>query len=214
MITLDAATQGALVQSRIVPRDLMEIRARRRADNVEIRDYLWSGNLRVTIPVIDPFTNSQKSVEWWGVSHMVSASAVPRVSDLSVTRVNIQLSGISDRVNDYFRTHTIKFSTIIMYRIMLDPDTHQFVAPGRARFAGVVDSVEEVVPAVPDGRASSATGRGIELVCKNQYQDLTRANPAVRSDAYQRERNPTDTFRETVSVVTDRDFFWGRRDVN
>ena len=214
MIALDAATRQALENPRIVPRDLMEIRARRRSDNLEIRNYMWSGNLRVTISVIDPFTNSQKSAEWHGLGDMVSASAVPRVSDLTVSRVTIQFSGISERVDTFFRTHSIKFSPIILYRTLLDPDTNQFVAPGLARFAGVVDSVQETVPPVNISDAGAASGGGVELVCKNQYQDLTRSNPAVRSDAYQRRRLANDTFRASVSTIADRDFFWGRRDRN
>lgn len=203
MITLDSSTQSALSSTRQVPRDFLEIKARDRSNGAIITDFLWSGIEEVEQAVIDPFTGQEKSEIWFGAGHMVGIGTIARVSNLTITRTVIRLSEISDRVNDLIRGYDPKYGSVVLYRSFIDPETGKFVAAGRPRFVGQIDNIEITDP------EEGGVG-GVEVTCKSKLQDLTRSNPAKRSDSYQRLRNENDTFRKYVASIGQREFTWGR----
>lgn len=204
MIPLDSATQTAQANPIQVPRDFLEIRARDRSTGNPVHDFIWSGHEDITHSVLDPLTGTEKSNTWFGAGHLVGVGAVTRVSNLTISRVTIRMSEISDRVNDLIRAYDPKYGTVILYRSFLDPDTMNFVSAGRTRFLGQIDNIEFTDP------EEGGVG-GVQVTCKNNMQDLTRANPATRSDAYQRLRNENDTFRKYVASIGQREFFWGKK---
>ena len=205
MRLVDAATSDALSATTQVPRDFMEIRARDRSSGAVVTDYMWSGGADVSAAILDPFTGSERTQIWRGVGHLVGVGPVARVSNLTITRTIIRLSEVSQRVNDLIRAYDPKYGTVILYRAFISPETRKFVSAGRARFVGQIDNIIFTDP------AEGGTG-GVEVTCKSRMQDLTRGNPATRSDPYQRLRgDPDDTFRKFVAAIGQREFRWGEK---
>ena len=204
MRLVDSATSDALSATLQVPRDFLELRARNRSSGAAITDFMWSGGTDVSAAILDPFTGSERTQLWHGVGHLVGVGPVMRVSNLTITRTIIRLSEVSQRVNDLIRAYDPKYGTVILYRAFISPETRKFVSPGRARFVGQIDNIVFTDPAEGD------TG-GVEVTCKSRMQDLTRGNPATRSDSYQRLRKSNDTFRKFVAAIGQRKFSWGEK---
>ena len=61
MIRLFSSVANVISLDNIVPRDFMEIRARRRDTGAEVIDYLWSGVENVEHTVRDPLTGNLKN---------------------------------------------------------------------------------------------------------------------------------------------------------
>lgn len=202
MIPLDSATQAAQAAPQQVPRDFMETRARNRNTGAELIDYMWSGIEDIEATVLDPLTGSEKTRTWYGGGNLVAISAVPRVANLTISRVTIRFSGLSDRVNDLIRVYDPKYGTVILYRGFLDPQTRQFVAAARPRFVGQIDSIQFT---------ENENSADVEVTIKNRLQDLTRTSAATKSDPYQRRRSASDTFHKYTVAIGQREYFWGKK---
>ena len=203
MIPLTVANQQAQTKPTTIPRDFIEIRARSKTDNSAVTEYLWSGVENITHTAKDPFTGTTASRTWQGAGNLIAVSAVTRVSNLTIQRVTINMSSISTRVNDLMRAYHVKYSTVILYRGFIDPTTGLFADAAFPRFVGQVDNVE--IKDGAEGEESITT-----MTVKSNLQDLKRSNPATRSDAWQRKRLSTDSFRKYCAWIGDRQFNWGR----
>lgn len=203
MISVDANTLAALRTGKLIPRDFLEVRARNRTDNSEVKEFLWSGVETISQSVVDPLTGATRTETWRGAGHTVSVGVVSRVSNLTITRLNIKLSNVSDRVNDLIRLYDPKYSTVMLFRSFIDPENRTFIAAGRCRFLGAIDFVKFTRP------EENSQGE-VEVTCKSYIQDLVRSSPAKRSDAFQRVRNSNDTFRKYAATISQREFLWGR----
>lgn len=193
----------ALQEGQLVARDFLSITGRVRETGALVSDHLWSDVGTRLLPVIDPNSGLPVEREFHGAYSLVSISDIPLVANLTVQRVTISLSQISDRVEALVRQYDVKQGRIEIFRGLFNPKTRELVAPAEPRFVGFVDEVEITTPSENDEGSCV-------LRCVSHTQETTRYNPDTRSDASQRLRSPTDNFFQDTTVVGGWEFFWGR----
>lgn len=202
--TLSAENNAALQARKLLARDFLWFQVKNRDNGDPVYDGYWSDVGTITASVIDPNTGGATSRQWFGAGALISISAIPLVSNLTVQNVTVTLSQVVDRVNDLVRTYECKQGRVEIFRGLFDPETRQLVAPAAPRFVGFIDDIQIKTP------AENGSGGGVVITCNSHTQELTRANTETRSDASQQARAPGDDFYADTTVVGGWQFFWGR----
>jgi hypothetical protein len=199
---ISTANQAALEKRALVARDFLWLQVRDRVTGAAVTDGMWSDFGTVTANVVNPDTGAEESRTWAGAGSLVKISDIPLVSNLTVQTVTVQLSQVSDHVNDLIRGYDPKQGRIEIYRGLFDPASRAMTAAAECRFVGFVDEVEVKTPREGEEGA-------VVLTCTSHTQEMTRSNPDTRSDASQRLRSATDDFFADVAVTADWEHFWG-----
>jgi len=202
MRSLDAAELAAIAARTVVARDLVVITVKDRLTGNASDVGFWSDAGNFTCQVKNGRTGLIQTQSFVGGA-LVSVGDIPLTSDISVRIVDVVLSGIDASVIDATRAYDARNAPIVIYRGYLNPDTHELVAPAKARFIGFIDEAPVVTPA--EGGASTVT-----LSCASHTRELTRKNPDVRSHESQILRKADDDFYHDTSVVETWEIFWGR----
>ncbi len=201
--SLSAENNSALQQRRLRARDFIWFQVKDRSSGDPVYDGYWSGVGTIVAAVIDPNTGGSTDRQFFGVGGLISTSAIPLVSNLTVQNVTVTLSQVADRVNDLVRAHECKQGIVQIFRGLFDPETRQLVAPAAPRFVGFIDDIQIKTP--EEGGEGS-----VVITCNSHTQELTRTNTETRSDASQQARAPGDDFYADTTVVGGWQFFWGR----
>lgn len=199
---ISAANQAALSARQLVARDFLWIVAKDRATGAPVTDGMWSDVGDVPASVIDPDSGLEVTRNWYGSGTLVQISDIPLVSNLSVQNVTIQMSQVSEHVEQLVRQYDCKQGRVEIYRGLFDPESRQLVAPAECRFVGFVDEIEIKTPS--ENEEGSVT-----LTCASHTQEMTRANTETRSQATQAMRDPNDTFFKDADTVDSWEIFWG-----
>lgn len=198
---LDAPAQTALEGRAVKVRDFIWFVVRDRDTGADVRAGFWSDVGTVDMQVIDPRSQAMQVRQFDGAGSLISISPIPLVSNLSVQAVTVELSQVSD-ANALIRAYDARQARVEIFRGLFEPESLVQITPAFPRFFGFVDDPEITTPREnEDGK--------ISLTCVSHTQELTRSNPATRSDAYQRQRNADDTFRQHAAVVGSWDIKWG-----
>lgn len=201
--TLSAENNAALQARKLLARDFIWFQVRDRSNGNPVFDGYWSDVGTRTFAVIDPNTGGATNRQFFGAGGLISISAIPLVSNLTVQNVTVTLSQVADRVNDLVRTYECKQGYVQIFRGLFDPETRELAAPAAPRFVGYIDDIQIKTP--EEGGEGS-----VVLTCNSHTQELTRTNTETRSDASQQTRAPGDDFYADTTVVGEWQFFWGR----
>jgi hypothetical protein len=203
MRTLTPAAQAALEAETVAPRDFITIYAKTRDTGAEVVDCYWSDEGSVAADVIDPGTGLVVTRTFKGGGGALSISAVPIVVGLVVQNVEIELSQISEHIQQLIRGYEPKQARIELHRGFVDPKSGLLVSPAVPRFAGFIDEIEITTP--------EQGGEGaVSVTCTSHTQEITRSNPATRSDADQRLRDADDGFFRHVALIGEQNIYWGQ----
>lgn len=203
MRAFSSTLQNALLSRSIVFRDFLWIVARDRSTGNPYPYGFWSDVGDVSVPVINPLSQSPVTRSFEGAGTLISISDIPAVSNLTVQTITIELSQISDAVASVVRGYDLKQARVEIFSGYLDPDTRALIEPAFCRFQGFVDKSEIKTP--KEGEAGS-----IVLTCNSHLAELTRSNPDTRSHATQQNRSYGDGFFQDVAAVGDWNIEWGR----
>lgn len=198
---LSPEAQDALEQRAIKVRDFIWFVVRDRITGEDVQAGFWSDVGTVDMQVVDPQTQALQVRTFEGAGSLISISPVPLVSNLTVQTVTVELSQVAD-ANDLIRAYDARQARVEIFRGLFEVNSLIQIAPAEPRFAGFVDDPEILTP------RENEEGK-ITLTCVSHTQELTRSNPATRSDAYQRLRDASDTFRQHAAVVGSWDIKWG-----
>lgn len=206
MRDLDSAEIDAIASGTdgVAARDLIFVVAKDRDTGDPEEIGFWTGAGDATIDVKDGVTGETESRVFYGSGQLLGIGSIPLTSDIAIRSVDIDLSQIADEVQDLVREYDVRGAPIQIYRGYLDLDTHEFVAPPKARFVGYVDGAPIETPA--EGGSGACT-----LRCVSTTRELTRTNPEVRSHESQLARAAGDAFYRDTAVVGDWDMFWGSK---
>ena len=195
---------AALAVRRLVARDFLWIVARDRTSGDPVTDGLWSDVGPTTADVIDPDTGLTQSRAFTGAASLVSISAVPLVSNLSVQNITITLSQVSDHVRNLVQGYDVKQAKVEIFRGLFDPDTRELADPAPPRFFGFIDEVRISTP--KEGEEGNVT-----VTCTSHTQELTRSNPDTRSHESQILRLDGDAFYRDTANVSEWEQWWGKK---
>lgn len=203
MRTISAATQAALNDRAVLARDFVwfTVKDRITGDPVEIG--YWSDVGLRDAQLINPKTQQIETRQFIGAGTLIKMPAIPLVSNGTLQSIKIELSQVGD-ANRLVRTYDAKFARVEIYRGLFKKGSMVQVDPAYSRFTGYVDDID--IPRPKEGAAGS-----IKLKCVTSEREMTKSNPATRSDADQRLRDPTDSFRRHAAVVGEWEINWGTK---
>lgn len=202
MRSVDSLTEAA-VQSRsgIIRRNFVWITAKNRTSGAEETMGLWNGDHDITINVISGITGLSTARDYVGCGPLLGIGPIPLVSDLTVRTVTVSLSPIDAAVEQAIRGYDPRQGKIEIHRGFYSLDNQIIVAPPIPRFVGRINKSPINTPA--------AGGEGsIEIECVSDSRELTRINPAKKSDETQKLRSG-DRFRKYTTVAGEVSIFWG-----
>lgn len=200
---LDAGTQGAIRnRSAIVPRNFIVITAKDRDSGDAVVHGFWDDADTVAVNVLDE-DGATVSRTFAGDGAVLSLDPIPMRIGLEVRTVQLVLSALHADVLDLVRGDDPRGAKVEIYRGLLDPASGALLAVPRIRFLGKVNAAPIATAAV--GGESSVT-----LAIVSHTRELTRTNPAKKSDAQQQLRSG-DRFRRYTNVAGDWDIWWGER---
>lgn len=194
---------AAMQARRIVPRDFIRLYPRTFASTPVVTPVgFWSGLQLVTLPVVNPDTGLSVDYVWNGAGSLISISAIPAASSLTVQNVTVKMSHLLPAVEDAVRGYNLKQAKVEIYSGLFDPDTHLLVSPAECVFVGYADECTIVRPAANEEGS-------LTLSVTSDTQEMTRANPAKRSNESQLLRSAGDNFYQDTATIKNRKIFWG-----
>lgn len=162
----------------------------------------WTGNGVRSVSLIDAKTRQTVSRDFVGSSPIVSISAIPMTSDITIRSVTIDLSLVHQTANNFVRGFNLKGAEIQVHRGLFNRDTLALASPAHPQFLGLIDSMSIKTDALGGGTVAS-------LQCVSETRELTRINPDKRSSESQKRRTAGDTFYDHAPHIHKRQLFWG-----
>jgi hypothetical protein len=167
----------------------------------EVTFAFWTEHDTETATVTSPWTGSPMSVQLVGAGAVLEVGETPRTSDLSIRRKTITMSAIHETVLNMWTGHDMRLAQVAVYQALFDPATRN-LASMLLEFVGELNRAPKEVAA-----AGGESGIRFDLV--SDTRQLTRTNPAKRSDAHQRTRS-ADGFHKYIGVWKDVSIPWGQ----
>lgn len=156
----------------------------------------------VTLNIVDGETGSTVSRAYFGDNApIVSIDPMPLKIGLEVDTTEIVLGQLHPAVLDMVRGHDIRGAQVQVHRAYLSRVSMLPVAAPRIRRLGQVNGAPIETPA-PGGFGS------VTLQVVSHTRELTRTNPAKRSDEQQRLRDG-DRFRRYSGTAGKWEIWWG-----
>lgn len=198
---LDVESQAAISdRSRFVPRNFVWVTAKDRDTGVATTIGFWDEPEDVSVAVIAPADGTEATRSYYGGA-ILSIDPIPLVVGLDVRTVQVVLNPLHAQVENLIRTLEPRLARVEIHRGHYDPDTMTLVAAPRIRFLGQLDGAPIMTAAV--GGESTAT-----LRIASHTRELTRTNPAKKSDE-QQQRRSGDRFRRYNAIAGDIPYWWG-----
>jgi len=205
--TLDVATQAAIRdRSRVIPRNFMVVLAKPLGGGEPVPFGFTDFGEDVLVNVIDGETGQTVGHTYYGDSAPIAKmDQIPLKIGLEVNNVQVELNPLHPVVQLMARGHDLRNVKVQIHRGYLSPESMLLVAPPRIRFLGQVNGAPERTAAV-----GGQSVRTLRLV--SHTRELTRTNPAKRSDETQRLRGG-DRFRRYSGVagLWRRTIWWGEK---
>jgi hypothetical protein len=200
---LDVDTQTAIRnRSAIVPRNFIVITAKNRDSGEPSVRCFWDEAETVVTNVLDE-NGDNVSQTFVGDGAILDMDPVPMRIGLEVRTVQITLSALHSEVLALVRGDQPRGATVEIYRGLLDPASMLLVAVPRIRFLGKINEA-------PIATAAAGGESTVILRVVSHTRELTRTNPAKKSDAQQQLRSG-DRFRRYTNVAGDWDIWWGEK---
>ncbi|MEO9227442.1 MAG: hypothetical protein ABI216_00620 [Devosia sp.] len=197
----DSATIAALQAGQLVLRDFLTIHGKDSGgDPVDF--CFWTGEDDVVTNVVDARDGSTDSRNFIGGGTLLDVPPIVDAIGMEARSIEFGLSQIHAEVQDMVRGNNIRVAVVELHRGVYDPTTWALVSTPFPRFLGRVDGVSI------DTAAVGGEG-GIRLTAVGDSIDLTRTNPALKSDETQRLRSD-DRFRRYSDSAGDVEVWWGQ----
>lgn len=195
---LDVATQGAIRnRNAIIVRDFVLV-----TKGADVWGFTTFGE-DVSLNVVNGVTGATVNYTYLGDNDpIIAIDPIPMKIGLEVSTTNVALSQLHAGVLDLVRGHDCRNAVVQIHRGYLDPASMLLVAPPRIRRLGRINGTPIETP--PSGGRGSVTIRMVSAT-----RELTRTNPAKRSDEQQRLRSG-DRFRR-YGGITGYDYWWGEK---
>lgn len=197
---MSPATAAALASGGVVLRYLLWV-AGWDVDGDPATWGLWDGEDDVTVTVVGGLTGANISRDYVGAT----LGKVPQIVHgvgLESRSVDFEVSQINSRVKDMVYGGTIRGARVELHRAIFSPATWALVDEPEPIFIGRLDTAEPTIAAAGDEGS-------IVLSCSSDPVELTRSNPALKSNETLQALQPGDDFRQydTAGMI---DVRWGQ----
>ena len=149
----------------------------------------------------DIYTRQHDGVDYIGGAGVFHIAPLPSSGDMTIQGVDVTFSGLDQRVITGMEKAEYHQRPIFIRLVFLHPETSQLVAVHNW-FDGIIDTAT---------RTDQAGGTSVlTFHCESMSRELDRSGRRVRSDADQREIDPTDKFFQHTGAAIETPFYWGR----
>ncbi|MEZ5790513.1 MAG: hypothetical protein R3D34_06890 [Nitratireductor sp.] len=193
---------AAAPQRGIIERDFVAFTVRD-SEGAPVTFGFWAGREAIALDVPNAAGGTDIARSYTGDGALIAIGAIKLTSTLTVQRTNVTLSATAPRVLDMLNGHDMRLAPAEIHRALYDPATRELVAAPELHFAGEVN-------AAPRETAAAGGESTITVTLVSDTRQLTRSNPAKRSDAFLAARSG-DRFYRYVNAVANRDIYWGKR---
>lgn len=205
MRSVDGTTTAALVaapDTGIRERDFVTFYARTLDGLSTVLYPFWNDLDTVTTSVLRGDTGVAEDRDFVGDGALLTVPRIPLVSDLTIQTVQIVLSQIHPTVQNMVRGHDIRGALVEIHRGLFDPKTNVIAGSIYCHMRGKVNKAPIATPKAGDEGSIS-----IDVV--SIVRELTRTNPAKKSDETQKRRGPGDRLRQYAGVANV-NTWWGQ----
>lgn len=206
MRTLDAPTQAAIRDRKgEVHREFVHFVVKNLTTGAPVEFGFTNYGEDVSVTVVDGETLAPVVRTYYGDnSPILRIDPVPYRIGLQVDTTTLDLSPIHPIVEQMVRGHNCRGATVQIHRGYFSLSSMGLVANPLCRRLGLINGLPMLTPAI-GGQGSMS----IKVV--SHTRELTKFNPAKRSDAQQKLRSG-DRFRKYVGVAHRVEFHWGEVD--
>lgn len=206
MKNISAEMAAALAAGRdkgLVPRQLLLVEAIERSTGLPFLRGFWTGDDTIALGVPDRDTGIIVNREFIGGVNL-DISPIPRVSDLTIQTVTVDLSQIAIAVQEIAREYDLRLAKADVYEVTLNPLTKLASGNPEIVFMGEVNGNPIDTPAVGDEGS-------IELELNSDaISMLTRTNP--RKSSYEgQKRRSGDEWGKYSSTISSWSVPWGQK---
>lgn len=140
-----------------------------------------------------------------GSGGVIAVSSLSAGGDLTIPGLSITLSGIDTTVNLLVRGKSIGQAPVSVRIGMFDVASHVLIPPLFPLFIGYIDDCTISTP--------EAGGNGeIVFTCESTSRALTRRATGTRSDATQKQRDPTDGLYLYAGAQRHKPLYFGKKE--
>lgn len=162
---------------------------------------LWTGDDDATFTVIDGETGLPVDRDYFGAVNMV-IDHIPRVSDLTIQSIEIQVSQIATVTELLVRGYDVRLARIEIHEMALDPASRLPISNPEVVFLGQIDSAPIETPSVGDDGVITFS------INSDAMSMLSRVNP--RKSSYQsQKRRLDDRWGKYAGTVKNWPIKWG-----
>ena len=206
MKNINSGMLAALVagpDSGVVPRRFVWLTGKDRASGTAASIGVWSGDETIDATVVSGTTGLLVARTYFGAGTLLSVSSIPRVSDLTIQTVTIDLSQIATAAQQAVRGYDLRLGKVEIHDMALDPVSRNPAGVGEIVFLGEIDGAPISTPAV-GGEGS------IRLkVRSDAISMLERSNP--RKSSYEgQKRRQGDEWGKYSSTIDSWNVPWGQ----
>jgi hypothetical protein len=198
----DSDTITALQAGALILRDMLTIHGWD-GDGDPTDFCFWACEDDVTTNVVDARDGSTKSRDFIGGGSLLEVDPIIYSIGLEARSIDVKLSQIHASVQAAVRGNDIRHAVVEIHRALFDVATGAIVSTPFPRWLGKVDGAPIETPA--DGGEGSIT-----IHCISNTIELTRTNPARKSDAQQQLRSG-DRFRQYGDTAGQVEIWWGEQ---
>jgi hypothetical protein len=206
MKNIATAFMDALLASRdkgIVPRQLLWVIAKDRTSGAATPVGFWTGDEDMSVNVVNGTTGLEETRSYYGAINLTIPS-IPRVSDLTIQTVTIDLSQIAPAAQLLLRGYDVRLAKVEIHDLLLDTKSRLPVSLPQLAFLGEVDGAPITTP--PIGQAGKAQLK----IVSDGISMLARKNPRKSSYESQKRRSG-DEWGIYASTVATWDIPWGQK---
>lgn len=161
----------------------------------------WSDVDTVSIQVLKGDTGVAEYRNYVGDGSLLKVGEIKLSSDLTIQTVTVTLSQVHTTVQNMIRGYDCHQAQVEIHRVLFNPQTNAVVGAAVCHFVGKVNKAPIATP-------RSGEEGGIDVDCVTHIREMTRTNPAKKSDESQKRRSG-DRFRRHIGVANVK-IFWGQ----
>lgn len=187
----------------LVPRQAVWLTVKERATGNRVERGIWTGDEDLNLTVYSGVTGALISRPYYA-DVISQVGEIPRVSDLTVQNVTIDLSQIADAATQLFRQYDARLGNVEIHDLLINPETGDQIGPGLISFLGVIDGAPIKTP------KKGGTGSIKIKAVSDIFAMLTRTNPRKSSYEGQKIRGG-DEWGKYASTVSSWKIPWGEK---
>lgn len=204
-MSFDSTTITALQGGALPIVDFITIRGKTSAGADKVFNF-WTGPDDVTVSVVSAIDGASEGRDYIGGGALVDVPAIVDGVGLDARSHEFGLNPLHTSIQDMVFGNNIRVAVVELHRGLRDPDTWALVSTPFPYFLGRVDGLSHDVGAASGDTPAEAR---MTLMVIGNMIDLTRTNPALKSDEQQKLRSG-DRIRRYADAAGSYPVAWGQ----